>query len=223
MKFTVILVALLMAACGRMETISNASKVGELKSYSTTTPLTVDVNNVRSICTAFNTKSSTITTGVTLNFGVVDKGCAETPVNTSSANVEIQSTGSGFRFVNTATSSAFIFPEVETSTSGLLAEFCQSLNSTSTFKNPIINGANSTYISTSGVNPADCPTVSGEVCVLVEKGVLEGTMYRIHTKEVMRVRTATNAGRIGYFTYRKKVAQAQCSVNESIRLEATLL
>jgi hypothetical protein len=130
----------------------------------------------------------------------------------------IQKVGANF-FFKKADGMDFLFPNLETTNTGLFPDICSSLAGLS---NPIIGQNEVTFISTLGINPGDCAPAFGEVCVKLEKAFVQGSSAVVHTKEWIRVRTPSVQGLVGFFTFRKKVSKSFCPEGQTITSSATL-
>lgn len=224
MKFSLILLSFLIISCGKIDVITTGnSTVGESRGINVFSVLSgTDRNNISSVCNALSTKASLLlgTVGATYNFSSSTFDCDRK--NTAEMNVEtfIQSIDQNFVFKRKDSNQDFIFPEVETNTSGAMADVCNLLTS---LQNPLVSGTGATYVTTSGISSGDCVPVSGEVCVAIEKAGQQGNFFVVHTKEWLRVRVSnpTNA-RIGFVTQRKKVTRGSCGTGEVLEFNAAL-
>lgn len=200
-------------ACGKYDSDIESNSIGESRSANALTVTSSDRNNLTAVCSALAAKASTLGSviGNSFLFTTKQSDCDGKAVIDADITVKLQNGGSGFVFKNTHDGMDYIFPEVETPTTGLLSSVCGDL---STFSNPIIDiaGQSALWITTSGIPSKDCVPASGEVCVQVEKGMLTGDQtYTIHTKEWMRVRVNSSQDKYGFFSHRKKVTNAICS------------
>lgn len=224
MKFGILFLSFLALSCGKIDvTTSSSSSVGESRGINAFSALsTTDRNNILSVCNALTSKASVLPSfvGATYSFSSDTSDCERK--KTSELNVEtiIQSNGQNFVFKRKDNNQDFIFPEVETNTSGVLVEACNLLTG---LQNPLVSGTSATYVTTSGISSGDCTPASGEVCLSIEKAAQQGNFFIVHTKEWLRVRVSnpTNA-RIGFVTQRKKVTRGSCGIGEVLEFQATL-
>ncbi len=200
-------------ACGKYDSNVKSNSIGESRSSNALTVTSSDRNNLSTVCSALATKAQTLgsATNYSFLFATKQSDCDGKTVIDADITVKLQTGGNGFVFKNTHDGMDYIFPEVETSTTGLLSSVCGNLSS---FNNPIIDipGQSALWVTTSGIPSKDCVPAGGEVCVQVEKGILTGDQdYTIHTKEWMRVRVISSQEKYGFFSHRKKVTNAICS------------
>lgn len=217
MKFSLLIMTVLLASCGKYESDVTRNLIGESRSGDTLAVTTTDRNNISSICTALAQKASTLASAVgsTHLFATQQSDCDGVTLIDADLNVVVQTSGAGYIFKKSSDGLDYIFPEVETNTTGLLANVCADTNS---FVNPRIDpGTNSaTWITTVGISSNDCTPTSEELCVQVETGSLNNDQtYTIHTKDWMRVRLTSTNGKLGFFTQRKKLTQATCATYKS--------
>jgi hypothetical protein len=228
MKLSLILMSILLASCGEYGPIStlNTTKVGETLPLSGSPLSDTDRANLTTICNSLANKSSSLqsTVNSTLSFVTSQTDCSGNSMGSGTTDVTIQNSGSDFVFKQKVNGLDFIFPNVETNTSGVMSPACQNVASLSVTSNAFStpNGATTVYYTTTGISPTDCPIITGEQCVLVQSGQTDAAGVRINTKEWIRFRISSTQGKLGFFTYRKKVAQSFCGVNETLTSQATL-
>lgn len=221
MKTLLILLAIGAISCGKYENVS--SKNGSVGSFKSLSPVSISQSEkmtLTSVCNALAQKAAvlSVSTGSSFSFQSQQSDCSGNIISSGLVNVTLQSSSGSFSFKK-PDGSDFIFPDVETNTTGMLSQVCPAL---STASNPIQVDQDYLYVTTS-VNSSECLPVSGEVCVQVEKGSVVSGQVQIHTIEIMRVRTQSNNNRlIGFFTHRKKYARAYCGDNEALSLQASL-
>ncbi|WP_408096794.1 hypothetical protein ACJVC5_17295 [Peredibacter sp. HCB2-198] len=222
MKLAVLSLAVLAFACGKYEGVVPGSSLGQSRSFQ---PIVADstlLNNVTSICSALTQKNSILNSAVNSvhNFDASQTNCDGTMLSTGIVKTTIQNIGSEYQF-RKDDGTSFIFPNVETNTSGIMSSFCSNL---SNLQNQTVSSDNIvTSITTSGISSADCSPVAGEICVLIETGPLSGTAFTVTTQEWIRFRVSNSTGqKIGFFTQRKKVSRSFCGTNQSIEYRATL-
>lgn len=200
-------------ACGKYDSNLQSNSVGESRSSNSLVVTSTDRNNLSSVCSALTYKAGGLPAlgGQTFLFTTKQSDCDGVTVIDADITVQVQNIGSGFVFKNTQNGLDYIFPEVETQSTGLLSSVCGSVGS---FSNPIIdiNSQSALWVTTVGISSRDCVPAGGEICVQVERGILSGNQtYTIHTKEWMRVKTNSSQAMYGYFTHRKKVTNALCA------------
>lgn len=220
MKLAVLSLMLLAVACGQYESVSSGSQLGQVRAFS---PAAVDpttASQLSAICNALAQKSSILTSaiGSTHNFDAAQTTCEDVIVNMGIVQTTIQQFGD-FQFRKTDGTS-FIFPNVETDTSGIMQPICANLANLQT---QFQTASEVTSVTTTGISPDDCTPLAGETCVLFESGPLSGQSFTVTTKEWVRFRvTNPNNQKIGFFTQRKKVSQSFCGNNQSIQYRASL-
>lgn len=216
MKYSFLLLTFLIVSCGKYESEVSRNLIGETRSATALTVSSSDRNNLASICGALVQKSTILPSIVgTTNFlfTTIQSDCEGETVVNADINVVVQNSGGGLVFKKSIDGLDYIFPEIETQNSGLLAGVCSDL---STFSNPRLEGSSATWITTSGISSNDCTPLNGEICVMVEKGNLNNDQtYTVHTKEWMRVRVSSTEGKLGFFTERKRLTQSICGINKS--------
>lgn len=224
MKYGFILLSLLSISCGKIDVTTNGSStVGESRAINAFSVLSdTDRSNISSVCNALGTNASLLPNfvGASYSFSSSISDC-ERKI-TSELNVEtvVQSNGQNFVYKRKDNNQDFIFPIVETNTSGVLADACNLLSG---LQNPLISGTSASYITTSGISSVDCSPASGEVCVAIEKASQQGDFFVVHTKEWLRVRVSNQTNsRIGFVTQRKKVTRGSCGIGEVLEFNAAL-
>jgi hypothetical protein len=154
-----------------------------------------------------------------MTFFASQTDCSGNTVNSGNVEVVIQNNAGNYVFKKQSDNQDFIFPNVETNTSGVLADVCGSL---SNLQNPLTNAQGATYFTTLNISSSDCPPVPGEICVQVESASQQGESFVVHTKEWLRIRTNSTSGKIGFFTQRKKITRGFCGVNQYLSFQASL-
>jgi hypothetical protein len=223
MKFSILILLAFSVSCGRYDVTSGQSaSIGEIKSLTVRSISASEQNTLSQMCSALSTKTATISsaTGSTFTFGTSQTDCQGQSVGSGDVATYIQNLGSSFVFKRRSDNSDFFFSNVETTSSGVLSEICSNLGSLS---GGFTTGQEVTYFKTTDILSADCPPASGEVCIYTEKGTDQGNnTAKIHTKEWIRVRLNSNQGKVGFFTYRRKVSQSYCGQNQVQIQSATL-
>lgn len=224
MRSTWLLVCFALLACGKYEVDSNGG-IGEIRTLNDPSHLITGLDrlNLNSICNAMAQKASILPLSVNLEltFLTKQKNCTGNPVE-QTVETLIQSRGESFVLKKKSDNLDFIFPEIETNTSGVLADICGSIP---TLENPVVSGQSATYVRTTGIDRADCaPTSSRELCVQVEKALQQGNTFVVHTREWLKVRVSSQTNeKVGFYTYRKKLSRGYCADRELLDFQATLL
>lgn len=225
MKFSLILLSFLALSCGKIGTTSSGSNtVGESRSINAFSVVSdTDRNNLNVVCNSAAAKSAILPSvvGATYNWSSSTSDCAKKVTNEFNVETIIQNTGTNFVFKRKDNNQDFIFADVETNTSGILADACSLLNGGQ--QNPVVSGSNASYISTSAISSSDCQPTSGEICVSIERASQQGDQFVVHTKDWLRVRVSSPTNeRIGFVTQRKKVTRGSCGTDQVLQFEASL-
>lgn len=221
MKALLLVLAIGAVSCGKYDKMTSKNgSVGSFKSISPVSFTQPEQATLTNVCNALAQKAQNLaaSAGSPFSFQAQQTDCEGNVVSSGLVSVTLQSTGSGYVFKK-PDGSEFIFPEVETNSSGMLSQICPALFNA---RNPLQTGSEYVFVSTT-VDTAQCVPASGEVCVQVDKATLTNGQAQVHTSEIMRVRVQSNNNSlIGFFTLRKKFTRAYCGDNEAISLQATL-
>jgi hypothetical protein len=217
----------IVASCGKYDVQGvSGSTVGEVKSLQTAAALSdADRTNLSDICSALSAKSATLSTvgSSVFTFSTSQMDCAKNETADSNVQTVIQGAGGIYSFKLKSSGLDFVFPNVETNTSGILSSICSGVStSLSTLTSPLISGGEAIFFTTSGISSDNCQPGSGEKCVQIEKAIINGSSATVYSKDWLRIRTSTTLGKTGFFTYRKNVAQSYCAQGEAIITKATL-
>lgn len=195
------------SSCGKIDV--SQTGVGQVRSSVPQAISTDDVVVYDRICEALTRKGvlygASIPAPVTFTLDRQDcDGVNSGPVDQT---VIVEASGGGFQYRVQATNAAFVFPNVETSSSGIMQPFCGAA------QNPVTKQNGDAIWITRSVSQGDCPTLSNEECVGFETGSPTGgtNEFRIHTRELVRFNTLRTSSRYGLFTYRKAVSNIGCS------------
>lgn len=223
MKYSLAFMVFLAVSCGKYIPGSMTdTSIGEVRTLSVSpaavTPETR--TNVVAICNALLQKEAILSTAVntTHTFTANQTDCQGSAISSGTQNVTIQRGSGGYVF-RKVEGGDFMFPEIETTSSGVLSEICSNI---SNLRNPIIGRSEAVYFATSGINPSDCSPLFGELCIQVETAFVQGSTATIHTKDWLRIRTNPAQARLGFFSQRKRVTRSYCGQNEVLSFTATL-
>ncbi len=225
MKYSILLLSILAVSCGEYKTMGGASdRVGDIRQVTgqDAAASRLDRDNMVKVCNALARKESILMTALNSihTFSTSQSDCDGNSIGSGNVNVVLQSGLSGFVFKRQSDGLDFIFPNVETADSGVLADICADISDLS---NPVKGETEVTYFTTSAISSSDCAPSSGEICVKVEKAFFQGSTATIHTKEWLRVRVSSPDNKyIGFVTERKKVTQSFCGRNEALKFQASL-
>jgi len=223
MKYFNLITLFAFISCGRVENTVSSSRIGEIRTVQSASRLSsTDQSNLQIICDALTRVQAVLPSAVnsTHSFLATQADCTGKKIEEGTVSVVIQAASSGFVF-RRQDGLDFLFPKFETSSQGELSTICTALGGSPT--NPIFSSDGSaTFFSTIGLS-SDCPYVTGESCVLIEKAVPDGELsYRITSREWIRFRLDPRIAKTGFFSFRRKVAQSYCPQGQSIKFEATL-
>lgn len=222
MKYAFLGVIFLVASCGKYEAPGSNSTVGQIRSLASTRALGPDEQNaLATVCQALGVKASRLPSGLNapFSFTTLQTDCEGSTVSSGIVATTIKGETPNFYFTSQGTN--FIFPNVETPTSGVFTQVCNTLGNVQDVST--LTSGEAQWVSTSQATGTDCPGVSGETCVLFETGAVQsGSDFKIHTREWIRIRTNPSLTNYGFFTYRKKITQAFCPENKAINYQATL-
>lgn len=222
-KLYLSMAAILLSSCGNYEMTGNRiERVGEILPLTSRELTTTDRNNLSVICNAFRQKEAILpsTMNTLHTFSINQTDCEGNLITNEKTQVTIQSGLLGYFFKRVSDGQDFIFPQIETTQSGVLKEACDSLN---TLSNPLMRENNVTYLTTTGILTSDCSPAYGEVCVKLDQAFVQGEQALVHTKEWLRVRVSSPDGKyIGFVTQRKKVTRSYCGRNEALTFGAKL-
>lgn len=219
MKLLLLSILVLGAACGKYKVAPSSSMVGQKLQVSQLTSL--DRSNLQTICNALANKQVVVNTN--LNFNTFEGDCGGNTITNGVVPTTIQQSGSSFVLKRKLTGQDFVFPDLESASSGLLGDACSRLGDPS-FENPVESGSDRVTYSTTSGDIAECSPQPEQLCVVVQKASLQNGEYIVHTRDLMRVKVsnASGTGKLGYFTFRKKIAKSFCGVNEQVVFSAEL-
>jgi len=217
MKVLLLSLIILTAACGKYEVAPGSSKIGEKLSVSSLTSL--DRSNLQSICSALGSRNTVVNT--TLSFDTFEGDCVGNTITNGVVQTTIQQSGSNYVLKRKVTGQDYIFPDLESPTQGLLGDICTNL---ANIENPVQSGADQVTYTTTGPDIAECGVQNEQLCVVVKRASLQNGEFFVHTKDFMRVKVsdAGRTGKLGYFTFRKKISRSFCGINEQLVFSATL-
>ncbi len=223
MKYTFPFIALLFVSCGEIKTNAGAG-IGEVRALNPVAISTTDNLVFDSICSALTKKSQKLSSALpnALSFDVQEKDCEGKNVTFATQQVRVENNSSeGYQLRRQDTSGLFVFPAVETQDKGIMQAIC---SGTATALPAMRSTDEAMWISTAGYSSTDCPSASGEVCILVEYGAREGTgnSFRIHTRDFVRFNLQSTSGKYGYFTHRKSFSENNCERGKNTESIATM-
>jgi hypothetical protein len=220
MKTTALAFLLVLTACGEYKPTALEGKTIPLETQKSLEVQQVSgelQNAVTSICNALAQKTLILPTAVgsSLSFQTSQSDCDGNVLAANLDVVTIQgSAQTGFTFKK-ATGLDFIFPDVETPRNGIFQDICNQVNN---LQNPILGFADATFFK---ISP-NCPQVSGEVCLEIEKAIIQNGVGIPHTRETIRVKIDNTTGKTGFWTFRHRLTKSFCSQDKTITLQATM-
>jgi hypothetical protein len=149
---------LLGASCGNYEN-SKIDKVGELRSLTKSVETLLGLSRLKSVCLALAQKEAILPSSLNsrLTFVTEMKSCEGTHSPEERVEVNIQSGLNGYFFKRDGDGSDYIFPQIETASSGVLSHACEGLTSQNQSINPLkISSVDVLFVSTN-VSSTDCP------------------------------------------------------------------
>lgn len=218
MRFLSIVTLLALVSCGGSEAPSN--NIGTTRRYEPIAVSIGDAQRIQMVCNALSAKQDQINVlaNSSYTFSYSEKNCGEETMTESKDVVtRIHRSGSDY-FFKKADGNNFAFADIETSSSGALAEVCGNLNS---LMSPVQTSSTGAIWYTANANSGECQTDASHVCVLIEKGtVADGMDYTIHTTEWIRF--SVGALRRGFFTEREMISSASCKNGKTLTRKASL-
>ena len=214
----------LVGACGTdmgPGTSSNGGSVGQMRSINAFVGVSDrEKARVSEICSALAQKEAILDSAIStaFTFDATQTDCSRNTISGGPVSVTIQRSNNDYVFKK-QDGQDFIFPVVETTSSGVFKALCSNLN---TLSNPVIQNSEATYFDFDGISVTDCTPASGDICIKIEKALVSGFNATVHTNEWLRIRTDSSKGRTGFFTQRKKVSKSFCGDREFLSFSATL-
>lgn len=207
-----ILLLFFLISCGRVD-VKTESGVGQRVS---TEPIVVDsfqMDIIKSVCDAISKKTESISSLVNTKvlFSYAKKECTSSSLGAPSDVITfLRLTALGPRLIDSS-GAFFYFSEVETSDEGSMAKICQKIKLGQELKNPIAEGSEYTYFTTSAISGNDCDAKFNQPCILIQMGTDSGSgLAKIHTKEWIRFDLRVDQGRQGFFNLKKQVSSIGC-------------
>jgi len=223
MKFVLPVFILLVISCGKTE-VDDDQRLNTTNSLEAVKLSSSELKNLREICGAIATKTTTI--GALVNtswvFSGTEKSCTDTVFKeTPDSTVSLLSLNGSYSFGTPA--SLFYFSDVETSNEGVLGRICSRISTELT--SPLDPAAvDLLYFTTEKLSASDCPNATEERCIKIERATTvnteKGTKGKVHSREWIRIRV--NEPRLGFFTYKKRISIAGCDENLFFGRTATL-
>lgn len=203
---------------------AKVNKNEEVTEYKRFEPLMVsapDFSRIKAICDALSAKESVLSVlvGNDYSFNYSYKGCSEEELSQSS-EVPVYLERSGQDFVFKKHSGAlFGFSNVETLSKGSMVDICSNL---ADLKSPLQTSINGAIWFTTFTGPKNCVSDVNHICIQIQKGSHARDMsYKIHTTEWIKFKIRDE--RIGFFTERLLVSEADCGPGKKIQRKTILI
>jgi hypothetical protein len=211
---------LLVLSCGRVDPAKN-NILGSVMSFEPAPIGSEDARIIRKICESLKTKESNLSasSSTIFTFGIQDKSCTGSLSAESSVAVTVDTVGAP-KFKRVDNGGSFIFPDVETTDSGIMKDICaNTANPVSPIKNS--TGVALWFSSTDSQDP-DCNSSAAQPCLVIKKGIPSGDKFEIIGQETLQFQTVSNLGNVGYFLFRKSITNTSCINNDYTEIRATL-
>lgn len=186
-------------------------------------PLSVapeDLSRLKAICDALASKEERLPSleSSAYTFAYSEKGCNESsPVPEKEMKVSIQKEGTNYVF-RKGLNENFAFSNVETATTGVMAEICSNIHD---LRSPLQTSSKGAVWFTTFARKTDCISDYNSICIHLAKGEYVGDVdYKIHSNEWIKFKVREE--RTGFFTERKLVSNADCGEGKSIEKRAWL-
>lgn len=224
MKAIALLSIFILAACGKVD-VPNTADFETTKSlnpvkYESTSS---EHKKIKDICEALEQKEATIPglVGSNYSFTNTSKKCDDSGAsNLPDSAVTLVNQGGLFKFQEGF--NLYYFSDVETKSQGALSQICANLSNLSSPIRP--DATNVIYFSATENQTGNCAPGSGEICIMVEKAVVdttsEGERGRIHTREWITFKTIQPL--LGFWTARKLSSVGGCLEGSHFDRTATL-
>lgn len=217
MKLVVLMSLFVFASCGKVE-VAGSALIGSKKAIVPEQLNNTSVTRIRSICDALAAKESALNNNPNADyvFSGSTKGCNDNgfaPLPNTTVRLVDQ------KFLEGAL--PYYFSDVETPSSGVLSQICNSL---SLGVSPIATSPNE-FIYFTVNDTAECQSGGTNQCILIERATRTSeTQAKVHTQEWIRVNTVSpNINNVGFWTFKKRLSQASCAEGYHSGRSATLV
>ena len=219
MKLWILMSLLTLAAC-EGDSVPKSDSVNGVLEYIETPMEASDAARLRSICDALSAKEDQLSVLISseYTFDYSFKGCSDSALGTpKTIATTIQRPYGNYVFERTD-GDGFAFPDVETSTKGVLARFC---NQGANIVSPIRSSDTGAMWVTTVTDAGRCSAGSGAFCVRIQSGSMTSPgYYQIHTNEWMKIKLTQP--RRGFFIERTLVSSASCSSGKTVEKKVVL-
>lgn len=217
-----LLILFLVIGCGKSPSSSSSKIVlGQERQFN---PVAVSgslKDDIAVICQALINKSNALPglIGSSFTYSVASKSCEQESLSgTSDVAVVIQKPAANFVFKVQSSGLDFVYSDVETTSSGIMGEICSRGDS---LTNPFQLSNGSALWLTTGAS-SECTPGPGQKCIGIDTASVQGTGYKVHTREWITFNTNSSLPRVGFFTERTTVSASICGTNQQTQTRAVL-
>lgn len=220
MKLASLIVLTLLASCKVKAPADEPQNESAPRRFEPAVVAQEDLDRIKAICDALAIKEERLPGLISSPYtiGFAEKKCGEKELGPEkNIGVTIQKPDATYVF-RQGNGDPFIFPNVETQTSGSMAKICANVGS---LMSPFQTSSKGAIWFTTFTRAKDCSSDFESVCIQIEKGEqVESLDYKIHTTELIRFKISGT--RTGFYLYRKLVSSGDCPEGQRIERRATL-
>jgi len=209
-------------SCMSQEPQNNSNSIGEVVRFEPLMITVEDNERINAICSALVGKEEIldvlVAAGNEYVFDYGQKGCLESSFPSSkTVTTTIQRSETNYIF-KSKNNDVFGFPDVETSTKGVLAQICAN---TQDLVSPIQTSSSGAVWFTTFTASEHCQSDVNGICIHLQRGsVMDDFYYKIHTNEWIKFKISNE--NIGFFAERKLISSAGCSGKGYVEKRAIL-
>lgn len=219
-----LLALFLIVSCVPEEQETAPDSVGNVRRFAPVAVEGSDLKRIHAVCLALAAKEDIlnilINTAEQYTFQYAQKNCDDRNMpEMKDVVTTIQGFDPYYTF-QTMNNAFFGFPNVETTSNGILAEVCEDVLADKKIDSPMTTRTGAIWFSSNSATQ-HCRHESDAYCVHIQRGTaINSYDYRIHTNEWMKVQVSGN--RRGFFTERKLVSSANCRDKKEFEKRAVL-
>ena len=180
------------------------------------------ITTITNVCNALLLKEAALTSsgGTTHTFASTQTDCENKTISDGDVVVTIQRNNQQYLFKR-QDGGDYFFPDVETTQSGIFNDICGNLFN---LQNPLVvtNGTTGASEATFFSVSYACRGPADGVCLEITKATVQDNRAIPLSSDLIRIRTNPSLGKVGFFTYRNRVARSFCATNESVSFTSTL-